>query len=112
MPKTKQLPQTDWLNYFPSLSNGNKGRLVAIEVISMANGEQPITDATPLFAIDYDPENKGNNCTITTGHNSIDYTHTINTPTEIWQEQDDNGKVISLAISDADDNKTIIIFKS
>lgn len=112
MLKTKQLPQADWLGYFSAFSNVNKGRLIDIEVIGMANGDQPLAKSSPLFAIDYDPVSKGDNCTITTGDNSIDYTHTINSPTEIWQEQDDNGKVLSLAISDAESNQTIIMFKS
>jgi len=111
MPQTKQLPQTDWLDYFANFSNGNKGRLISIEIVNMTDGDLPLTDDSPLLAIDYDPVNKGNNITISTGINTIDYMHTISVPNEIWHQQDDNGKVISLEIKNLANTNTIITFK-
>lgn len=38
-------------------------------------------------------------------------THIVNMPLELWQAQDENGKVIALEIIDAEDRKTIIKFE-
>ncbi|GIU36738.1 DUF5335 domain-containing protein [Shewanella schlegeliana] len=112
MQQTKQLHQADWLDHFVTFSNGNKGRMITIEMVGLTVGDQPLADASPLLAIDYDPVNKGDKLTISTGTNSIDYTHTISEPNKIWQQQDDNGKVISLEIINQTNTSTIITFKS
>jgi hypothetical protein len=93
-------------------SNGNRGRRVAIEVADLAIGDQPLTEASPLFAIDYDPANKGDDLLITTGRDEVDYSHKINAPVEIWESQDDNGKVLSLEVIDRNGSKTILAFES
>jgi hypothetical protein len=77
----------------------------------MSIGDQPLTDAAPLFAIDYDPANKGDDLVITTGRDEVDYSHKISAPAEIWESQDDNGKVVALEIIDRDGAKTILVFK-
>ena len=78
----------------------------------MAIGDQPLTDAAPLFAIDYDPADKGDDLVITTGRDEVDYTHKISAPVEIWESQDDNGKVVALEVIDRKGTKTIVVFKS
>ena len=93
-------------------SNGNRGRMVAIEVADMAIGDQPLTETATLFAIDYDPVNKGDDLMITTGRDEVEYTHKISAPAEIWESQDDNGKVVALEVIDRDGLKTILVFKS
>jgi hypothetical protein len=93
-------------------SNGNRGRRVAIEVADLAIGDQPLTVASPLFTIDYDSANKGDDRLITTGRDEVDYSHKINAPVEIWESQDDNGKVVSLEVIDRNGSKTILAFES
>jgi hypothetical protein len=93
-------------------SNGNRGRRVAIEVADLAIGDQPLTEAAPLLAIDYDPANKDDVLLITTGRDEVDYSHKINAPVEIWESQDDNGKVLSLEVIDRNGSKTILAFES
>jgi hypothetical protein len=112
MAQTKKLDQERWSEFLSMFSNGNRGRMVAIEVADMAIGDQPLTDGAPLFAIDYDPANKGDDLVITTGRDEVDYSHTISAPTEIWEAQDDNGKVVALEIIDRKEAKTILVFKS
>ena len=92
-------------------SNGNRGRMIAVEVADMANGDQPLTEAAPLLAIDCDPANKGDDLVITTGRDEVDYSHTISDPVEIRESQDDNGKVVALEVIDRDGAKTIVAFK-
>lgn len=111
MAQTKKIDQGRWLEFLSMFSNGNRGRVVAIEVADMSIGDQPLTDASPLFAIDYDPANKGDDLVITTGRDEVDYTHKISAPVEIWESQDDNGKVVSLEVINRDGAKTILVFK-
>jgi hypothetical protein len=112
MAQTKKLDQERWSEFLSMFSNGNRGRMVAVEVADMDIGDQPLTDGAPLFAIDYDPANKGDDLVITTGRDKVDYSHKINAPAEIWELQDDNGKVVSLEVIDRSGGKTILVFKS
>jgi len=107
----QKFDQGRWLEFLSMFSNGNRGRMVAIEVADMATGDQPLTEAAPLFAIDYDPANKGDDLVITTGRDEVDYTHKISAPVEIWESQDDNGKVVALEVIDRNGVKTILVFK-
>ena len=112
MQQIEQLPQVNWLDYFANFSDDNKGRLITIELIDMADGYQPLADASPLLAIDYDPVNKGNNITISTGIDVLGYMHTIDEPNEIWQQNDDDGRVMSLEIKNQANSNAIITFES
>ena len=111
MAQTKKIDQGRWSEFLSMFSNGNRGRRVAIEVADLAIGDQPLTEAAPLFAIDYDPANKGDDLVITTGRDEVDYSHKISAPAEIWESQDENGKVVSLEIINRDGVKTILVFK-
>jgi len=42
----------------------------------------------------------------------VDYSHTISAPVEIWESQDDNGKLLALDVIDGSGAKTIVAFKS
>jgi hypothetical protein len=112
MAQTKQIDQGRWSEFLSMFSNGNRGRLIAIEIADMADGDQPLADAAPLFAIDFDPAGKGDDMVITTGRDDVDYTHKISDPLEIWESQDDNGKVMALEVIDRNGSKTILAFKS
>ena len=112
MAQTKQIDQGRWSEFLSMFSNGNRGRLVAIEIEDIADGDQPLSDAAPLFAIDFDPAGKGDDMVITTGRDDVDYTHKISDPLEIWESQDDNGKVTALEVIDRNGSKTIVAFKS
>jgi hypothetical protein len=112
MAQTKQIDQDRWSDFLSMFSNGNRGRLMAIEIADLAVGDQPLSDAAPLFAIDFDPAGKGDDLMITTGLDEVDYTHKISAPLEIWESQDDNGKVIALEVIDLKGSKTILAFKS
>jgi hypothetical protein len=112
MAETKKIDQGRWSEFLSMFSNGNRGRLVAIEIADMADGDQPLADAAPLFAIDFDPAEKGDDMVITTGRDEVDYTHKISAPQEVWESQDDNGKVTALEVIDRNGSKIIVAFKS
>ena len=80
MAQTKQIDQDRWSDFLSMFSNGNRGRLMAIEIADLAVGDQPLSDAAPLFAIDFDSAGKGDDLMITTGLDEVDYTHKISAP--------------------------------
>ena len=112
MAQTKQIDQGRWSEFLSMFSNGNRRRLIAIEIADIADGDQPLSDAAPLFAVDFDPAGKGDDMVITTGRDDVDYTHKISDPLEIWESQDDNGKPTVLEVIDRNGSKTIVAFKS
>lgn len=85
MPHTKKADQTHWSDFLRTFINGNKGRLISIEVAVASIGDQPLADSVPLFAIDYGSAGKGNDPVITAGRDEIDDTHKIDAPVEIWE---------------------------
>ena len=112
MAQTKQIDRGRWSEFLRMFSNGNRGRLMAIEIADTATGAQALADAAPLFAIDFNPASKGEDLVITTGRGEIDSTHKISDPLEIWESQDDNGKVMALQVIDRKGSKTIVAFNS
>ena len=92
MAQTKQIDRGRWSDFLRMFSNGNRGLLIAIEIADTADGEQPLADAAPLLAIDFDPAGKGDDLVITTGRDEIDSTHKISAPLEIWESQDEIGR--------------------
>ena len=65
-----------------------------------------------MLAVDYDPQDKGDDIVIATGRDAIDYTHTIVAPTEVWEEEDENGNIVSLEITDRSGVRTVVNVKS
>jgi hypothetical protein len=105
---TTQIPQDQWQNFLVTFSNGNQGRALSVEVFDSETGDQPAAKQGPLMAVDYDPVGKGNDIVVTTGVDTIDYSHTIPAPVELWQAQQDNGEVGALEIIDQNNVKTIL----
>ena len=103
-----QIDQSDWPDFFVTFSNGNRGRILTIEIFDTESGSTGQAKQGQLMAIDYDPVGKGNDIVVTTGENEIDYSHTIPAPVEVWQEQADSGEVAALAIVDQKNTKTVI----
>jgi hypothetical protein len=112
MTYARELEQGLWPEFMDKFSRGNMGRKVTVSFQDSSAGEQILADRVALFAVDYDPVQKGNDLVISLGANDIESTHKIEGPVKIWEVQDDNGKVVSLDIIDRNENKTRIIFKS
>ena len=107
---SKQVEQGRWVEFFDMLSDGNRGRRISLEVIDPELGdESPIKDAA-LFSVVCDPVGKGNDIMIETGEKQVNYAHTVNAPTEVWQAQDENGELIALEINDESGAQTILRF--
>jgi len=108
MPNNKQIPQNRWLEFFDQFSDGNKGRMVQLEVINEDIGDQKPIEKAPLWSLIYDPVNKGNDLTIEIGRDRVAYAHTIQAPTAVWEAQDENGVVVALEIRAEDGTQVVM----
>ena len=61
-------------------------------------------------AIDYNPEGKGDVFLISYGDQAPLTTHEVNMPLELWQAQNEVGKVIFMEIIFAEEGKLVIEF--
>ncbi len=104
----KQIPRDEWVEFFDMLTNGNKGRLINLELLDRELGDETPVKGQPLLSLVYDPVNKGNDLTIEIGRTQVAYAHTIDAPQEVWQAQDDNGKVVALEIKTNEGNQAIL----
>ncbi|HEY9676054.1 MAG TPA: DUF5335 family protein [Waterburya sp.] len=104
----KQIPADQWVEFFDTFTNGNRGRLIDLEVVDREVGDETLVKERPLLSLIYDPVNKGNDLTIEIGREQVSYGHTIDAPKEVWQEQDDKGNVVALEIKADDENQAIV----
>jgi hypothetical protein len=106
--ETKAIPVERWGEWCDLFTNGNRGRLIGIEIVDAELGAQPLADGVALVAIDYDPEGKGNDFAISYGDEQAPSVHTVAGPVALWQAQDQNGVVVSLEIEDERGGRTIV----
>lgn len=106
--ETKRIPSERWEAWCGTFTNGNRGRLIRIEVVSDELGAEPLADGAALVAIDYDPAGKGKDFLISYGDAQAPSRHVIDGPVALWQAQDENGLVVSLEIEDQGGGRAII----
>lgn len=105
---TKSLPRERWGEFFDQFSDGNRGRHISIESISLELGDEELIQNAPLMAIVYDRPGKGDDLVIEVGKDEVTYAHTIDAPTDVSTGQSSNGQMIALWIGDAAGTKTLI----
>jgi hypothetical protein len=106
--ETKKILTEQWEEWCSTFTNGNRGRLVRIELISDALGVQPMLEGATLVALDYDPAGKGNDFVISYGDEAAPASHVVAKPVALWQAQDENGLVVSLDIETEGGSRTVI----
>jgi hypothetical protein len=106
-----EIPREEWKDFFVTFSNGNRGRMLSLEVFDSESGDSRKVKQGKLLAVDYDPVDKGNDIVVTTGVDEIDYAHTMKAPVEVWKAQQDSGEVAALEIVDQNNLKTILSLK-
>jgi hypothetical protein len=106
--ETKKIPAGRWAEWCGTFTNGNRGRLIKIELVSDELGAEPLADGAALIAVDFDPAGKGKNFVISTGDETAPSTHVIARPVALWQAQGENGLVVSLEIEAEGGSRTII----
>lgn len=104
----KSVPHERWGEFFDQFSDGNRGRLISIEVINSELGHAELIKNAPLMAMVYDRPGKGDDLVIEVGKDVVTYAHTIDSPTEILTGQDSNGAIVAVRISDAAGTQTLI----
>ena len=107
--ETKNIPGERWADFCETFTTGNRGRKINITLVEEEAGER-LAEGTSFSAIDYDPENKGDLFMISYGGQAPLTTHVVNMPLELWQAQNEVGKVILLQIIDAEERKLVIEF--
>jgi hypothetical protein len=106
--ETKAIPTERWEEWCDLFTNGNRGRLIGIEIVDGELGAQTLAVGVALVAIDYDPAGKGNDFVISYGDEQAPSRHTVAGPVALWQAQDQNGVVVSLEIEDERGGRTIV----
>ena len=107
---SKKIDQSRWVEFCDMITDGYRGQLISLEIIDPEIGDALPIKKTPLSAIVCDPADKGNDIVIETGKEQVNYAHTIAAPTEIWEAQDENGKLIALEIKAASGVQAIVQF--
>jgi hypothetical protein len=105
--ETKNIPTERWGDFCETFTNGNRGRIVNITIVSEDVGER-LAEGPKFSAIDYDPVGKGDVFVISYGDEAPLTNHVVNTPLELWQAQNEVGKVILLEIIDAEERKLMV----
>jgi hypothetical protein len=105
---SKSLPHDRWDEFFDQFSEGNRGRDISIELINSELGDQELIQNSPLMAMIYDRPGKGNDLVIEVGKDQVTVGHIVYSPTEVLTEQDSNGQIITIRISDAAKSQTLI----
>jgi hypothetical protein len=107
---TKEIPAEDWGAWCDTFTNGNRGRLIRIEIVGGELGAEPLVDDARLVAIDYDPVHKGDDFVVSYGEEDAPTSHVIRAPARLWQAQDADGLVVALEIEDENGRRTILSF--
>ena len=106
--ETKKIPAERWADWCVTFTNGNRGRLVKIEVVSDELGVETLADGAALVALDYDPAGKGNNFVISYSDEAAPSSHVIAKPAALWQAQGEDSLVVSLEIEAEGGSRNII----
>lgn len=96
MVKTKQIEGYSWLDYCSLFSNGNKRRLLNVAWDDDETGFQMLAEDMPLMGLDYDPINKGDDMIVSLGKDSLEFSHTIDAPVEMWELHNELGVITSV----------------
>jgi hypothetical protein len=107
--ETKNIPGKRWGDFCETFTTGNRGRKANITLLSEDVGER-LAERVNFSAIDYDPEEIGDVFMISYGDQAPLTTHEVNMPLELWQAQNEVGKVILLEIIDTEERKLVIEF--
>lgn len=111
---TREIPRSEWRNFFDAFSKLHEGWLTTVEVIGDdVPGDQLEANELPLIGISSD--NKGSEpdaVEITVGRDPSDQvTHIIDTASRVLFEETETGGHEGLEIESADGGRTILTFR-
>jgi hypothetical protein len=112
--KTREIPRSEWPEFFDSFSRKHEGWLVTLEILGSQIGAQLEERELALEGIvaEWDA-GKGDEIAIMLGAKPDDHiTHNISRPTQVSLEQTDEGADVALAIKSADGVMALMRFRS
>ena len=111
--KTKQIPRTEWAEFFDSFSRQHEAWRITLEVFGPEIGDQIEESELPFEGITAELTDAGDKIEIMIGAKPDDHiTHTISAPSQVALEQTDEGADVALAIKAADGTTTLLRFRS
>jgi len=112
--KTKEIPKSEWPEFFDNFSRQHEGRLATLEILGSEIGAQ-VEETELAFegVVDEWDEVQGNEILIMFGAKPDDHiTHSISRPTQVSLEQTDEGANAALAIKSVDGTTALLRFRS
>jgi hypothetical protein len=107
----RQIPRTEWFNFFRDFSRRHEDSLVTVRVLSDRLGAQVEACDLPLEGIVASP-NMGDPISIYVGRTSQQHLeHEVRNPRQVWLEMLDDGTEDALDIESEDGTKTLVLFR-
>ncbi len=110
MSMQKEISQDRWPDYLSQVTAGNRGRHIAVDVITPADvspeqvEKQPQINiplaGAPFLSLEYESVTKGNAIIISAGVNTVEYEHAVDAPVEMMANQNIDGRLDFLEILD------------
>jgi hypothetical protein len=104
----KSILSDRWGEFFDQFSDGNRGRLISLEIIDSEFGDEVLIKNAPFLAIVYDRPGKGDDLVIEVGQKEVTYAHTVDSPREVSTGQNSIGQILAICVTDASGTKTLI----
>ena len=109
---TKEIPQSQWSQFFNQLSKAEKRRFLSLEVASFEIGNEKIVKRGSLSSMTCEPLGKGHDLEISIGGDEVLYSHFVKSPKAVWVIEDEADHVMALEIIDDSEAQTIIRFET
>ena len=115
MNEQKQIGQERWPDYLGQVTAGNRGRLIAVDIITPTDifPEPQINIlllGSPLLALEYEPVKKGNAIILSVGEDAVEYEHAVDAPVVLTENLEADGSLDSLEILDQNGARTKLNF--
>lgn len=107
----RQIPRTEWFNFFRSFSQRHEEWPVTVRVVSNRLGSQVEARDMPLEGIVAGPE-KSDPISIHVGCAAARHVeHEVQNPWQVWVEVAEDGAEEALDIESEDGTKTLVLFR-
>jgi hypothetical protein len=109
---TREIPRSDWREFFDGFSRRHGGWLVTVEILDRKLGAQVEVEERPLRGISADRGGADPDVEIMTGTGPDDsFTHIVSHPTRV-QVEELGGAEAALEIASRDEGTTLVRFRS
>ena len=107
--KNRQVPRAEWHRFFSDFNHRHQHELATVMLTASTVGAQHIATGLPFEGFVADP--LGERISIALGGTpEANIEHTIDTPTGVWVEHDDDEREIAIKIESENGQATILEF--